>query len=283
MTLEEEKKWEEIEYKVEKIPVDQIEMGRFQSRTRKVEEGLDDLAENIRILGLINPITVYKRPDGKYELIAGQRRFMAITDILGWKIIPARMLSIQPTETEAKAISLSENIIRAPLASSDLKDSIMLLYTRCGASGGAISRTLGIPYPIVLSVIKYEGLPSALKKEVDEGKADVDLAKRATGATLRSDGTVDEEKAVRMTAIMKTLMPEQQKTLTKTARERPEATIEELAEEARKIPRTKRFMITLLMDEFNALGKYAKSEEIDEKEAAVRVLTKTLKDLGYLA
>lgn len=84
-----ERDWERIEYKVEKIPVNEIETGRFQSRTRKIEEGLDELAENIRLLGLINPVTVYKRPDRIYELIAGQRRFLAISEILGWTEIPA--------------------------------------------------------------------------------------------------------------------------------------------------------------------------------------------------
>jgi len=77
-------------------------------------------------------------------------------------------------------------------------------------------------------------------------------------------------------------MPDQQKTLIKVVKERPEATIEEAAEEARKIPKTKRFQITLLMDEFRALEKYADSEGVDFREAAVRGLSKVLKDLGYL-
>jgi len=280
---QEGKKWEEMEYHVEKISMDDIEMGRFQSRTRKIEEGLDDLAENIRLLGLINPITVYKRPDGKYDLIAGQRRFLATKEILGWETIPARILPSEPTEAEAKAISLSENIIRAPLADLDLKDSIMLLYTRCNASGPAISKTLGIPYGTVLSVIKYEGLPERLQKAVDEREVDVDLAKRATEATLLADGTIDGEKAARMASLMKTMMPEQQKAMAKSAKERPEATIDELAEEARRIPKTKRFMITLLMDEFGALSEYADSEGVHYREAAVRGLTKILKDLGFLS
>jgi len=158
----------------------------------------------------------------------------------------------------------------------------MLLYTRCEASGAAISRTLGIPYPIVLSVIKYEGLPGKLKKEVDDRKIDVDLAKRATEATLTSDGSIDEEKAVKVASIMKTLMPDQQKVLLKRTEERPEATSEELAEEAREIPRTKSFRITMLMDEYGALEEYAKSEGVNEREAAVRAIAKTLKDFGYL-
>jgi len=275
-----ERDWEKIDYTVMKIPVKDIEMGRFQSRTRKIEEGLDELAENIRLLGLISPIAVYKRPDRIYELIAGQRRFLAISEILGWEVIPARILPFEPTEVEAKAISYSENDMRKALTKRDREDSIRLLYVRCGASGSAISRTLGIPYRIVLDVIKYEELPQGLKDEVDKGDVDVDLAKRAV--VLTEDGVVDEEKSVKVAKIMKTLLPDQQKKLINITRDRPEATIDELAEEARKIPKTKRFQIILLAEEYEGLTTYAKSEEIDERVAAGRVLIQALKDMGYL-
>lgn len=276
-----ERDWERIEYKVEKIPVNEIETGRFQSRTRKIEEGLDELAENIRLLGLINPVTVYKRPDRIYELIAGQRRFLAISEILGWTEIPARILPFELTEVEAKAMSYSENDMRNALVKQDREDSIRLLYIRCGASGTQISKTLGIPYRIVLDVIKYEELPQGLKDEVDKGEVDVDLAKRAV--VLSPDGAVDEEKSVKVASIMKTLMPDQRKKLINITKERPEATIDELAEEARKIPKTKRFQIILLSEEYAGLSTYAKSEEIDERVAAGRVLVQSLKDMGYLA
>jgi ParB family chromosome partitioning protein len=276
-----EEKPRESEYKVIAIDVKLIDMGPNQARTQKVEEGLDDLAENIRLLGLLNPITVYKK-DGRYELVAGQRRFLAVSDRLKWKTIPARILPSRPKDVEAKAISLSENIIREDLTDQDLKNSIMLLYTKCGASGRAISDTLGIPYDIVLDVIKYEGLPKKLQEVVDAGDADLDLAKRATKASLDDQGRVDEKKALELLTHMRTLMPEQQKVLVKKAEERPEASIEEIVEEAKEVQRTKRITITMLMHEYDALKKYANSEGIEEKEAAVRALSKTLKNLGYL-
>jgi len=278
----EETDWESAEYEVQKIPVDKIGMGRYQARTSKVEEGLEDLADNIKKLGLINPITVFQKDDGNYELITGQRRFLAIKDILGWKMIPARILPFEPGETAAKALSLSENLFRADLAVKDIENSIRLLYIRCNASAKSISDTLGIPYAIILSYIKYEGLPETLKKDVDSGDVDVDLASRAAGASLKEDGTIDEDKASGVASVMKTLMPDQRKTLVKMAKARPAASVEELAEEARKVPRTKRFQITLLMDEYEALEQYAKTEKIDEREAASRALVKTLKDMGFL-
>lgn len=278
-----ERDWENIDYIVDKIPVDEISTGRFQSRTLNVEEGLEELAESIRIIGLINPVTLTKTTEGdkKYELIAGQRRLGAVKDILGWTKIPARVLPFIPTEAEAKALSFSENIMRNPLVSRDREASIRLLYLRCNASGMEISRTTGIPYRIVLDVIKYEELPQSLKDEVDAGEVDVDLAKRAVKAAI-SDGKVDEERAKNVAAIMKTLLPEQQKSLIKITEERPGVSIEELATEARKIPRTKAFRVTLAMDEYTSLSTYAKTEEIAERVAAARILVQSLKDMGYL-
>ncbi len=242
-----ENDWESAEYEVRKIPIDRIEMGRFQARSSKVEVGIEDLADNIKKLGLLNPITVFERADGYFELIAGQRRFLAIKDILGWNTIPARILPSEPGEVRAKAISLSENIMRRDLTTKDIENSIRLLYVRCGASAPAISETLGIPYHIVLNVIKYESLPQTLKDDVDDGKVDIDLANRASGAALQENGTV-----------------------------------EEIAVEARKVPRTKRFQITLLMDEFEALGEYATTQNVGERVAAARVVVDSLKNMGFL-
>lgn len=278
----EETDWESAEFEVRKIPVDRIEMGRFQARSSKVDVGLEDLADNIKKLGLLNPITVFERADGCFELISGQRRFLAIKDILGWNTIPARLLPSEPGEVRAKAISLSENIMRKDLTSKDIENSIQLLYVRCGASAPSISKTLGIPYHIVLNVIKYDSLPQTLKDDVDAGNVDIDLANRASGAALQENGTVDEGKASRLANVMKTLMPDQRKTLVKMAKARPAATVEEIANEARRVPRTKRFQITLLMDEFEALGEYAKKQNVGEREAAARVVVDSLKNMGFL-
>jgi ParB family chromosome partitioning protein len=278
-----EKDWEKLGYKVEPIPVDKVDMGQFQARTKKVEEGLEDLAENIRKLGLLNPVTVYQKPDGRFDLIAGQRRFLAVTDRLKWKTIPARILPYEPSDSEAKAISLSENIIREDLAESDVKNSIMLLYTRCGASGTAISETLGIPYWVVLSVLKYEDLPKKLKQAVDKQEIDVDLATRATNLAIQPDGKVDEEFAVEVAQNMKTMLPEQQKALVKNVKENPDTPLEDNVEEAKKAQKTKQIRISLLMHEYDALDKYANAEKIESvHEAAWRALTNKLKEMGYL-
>ena len=273
--MTEEKK---IEFK--EVLLDLIDAGPSQARTRKVEENTDELAENIKCLGLINPISVYKKEDGRYELIAGQRRLIAV-EKLGWKTITARILPHKPSDVEAKAISLSENIMREKLTASDIKDSIIMLYHRCDASARTISKTLGIPYWLVLDTIKYEALPNELKKMVDEGM-EVEIAKKAVDFSTMPDGTVDIEKAVALAPELKMLVPSQMKKIKVISRENPAAPAEELLESAKEAPQTRRIYIEMLLEEYSGLRKAASAKGISETEAAYTGLITWLKDEGFL-
>ena len=75
------------------------------------DSSLDDLASSIREKGLLNPITVMKRDDGTYDLIVGQRRFLACRKI-GWRTIPA-IVRDKLDDADATILSLIENVHRA--------------------------------------------------------------------------------------------------------------------------------------------------------------------------
>lgn len=270
---------DEIEFK--EIPLDQIDVGPWQARARKVEENTDELAENIRRLGLINPIMVYRKEDGRYELIAGQRRLIAV-EKLRWEKIMAQILAEKPSDIMAKARSFSENIFRQKLVAADVKDSIMMLYHRFNASARSISDTLGIPYWLVLDTIKYEALPDDLKKIVDEGEVDVKLAKKAVDFSMMPDGTVDVEKAVKLAPELKLLVPSQMKKLKAVTAERPDLRADQLIEEAKVAAATKRIVIELLTSEFTGLQKAAQEKGLSEEGAAYTAITTWLKDEGFL-
>lgn len=271
---------EEKKTEFKEIPLDLIDAGPLQARTRKVEENTDELAENIKCLGLINPITVYQREDGRYELVTGQRRLIAV-EKLGWKAITAKILPSKPTEVVAKAISLSENVMREKLTASDIKDSIIMLYHRCDASARTISKTLGIPYWLVLDTLKYEALPNELKKMVDEGM-EVEIAKKAVDASTMPDGTVDVQKAVALAPELKMLVPSQMKKIKALSQQNPTAPPEELLEKAKETPQTKRIYIEMLFDEYVGLKKAADAKGVSETEAAYTGLITWLKDEGFL-
>ena len=71
-----------------RIPMDMIEPNPFQPRMTFGQDALEELAESIRTLGLIQPITVRRKADGRYQIISGERRFRAC-QMAGMEMIPA--------------------------------------------------------------------------------------------------------------------------------------------------------------------------------------------------
>ena len=71
-----------------RIPVDMIEPNPFQPRMNFDKEALEELSDSIRTLGLIQPITVRKKDEGRYQIISGERRFRACR-LAGMDMIPA--------------------------------------------------------------------------------------------------------------------------------------------------------------------------------------------------
>src|SRR5688500_3901273 len=62
---------------ISEIPVEQIEVNPFQPRTHFDQEALQELAESIKVHGIIQPITVRRLANNQYQLISGERRFQA--------------------------------------------------------------------------------------------------------------------------------------------------------------------------------------------------------------
>ena len=102
---------------IKELNLDEINISEFNTRkdlgAGTEETSLDDLANSIREKGLLNPIMVRKSKDGKYDLIAGQRRFLASKKI-GLNTIPAIIRS-ELSDTDATIISLIENVQRADM------------------------------------------------------------------------------------------------------------------------------------------------------------------------
>ena len=117
---------------VKDIKMADIQMSEFNIRkdlNAGIEDtGLEDLAESIKEKGLLNPLIVRRLSDGTYELIAGQRRFLACQR-LGWETIPAIIRDITD-DTDATIISLIENVHRADLNPIDKSRAYQKIYER---------------------------------------------------------------------------------------------------------------------------------------------------------
>ena len=263
--------------KVEEIPIDEIEMGTSQTRSRKVEVGIDELSRNITKVGLLHPVLVFKT-DGKYELIAGQRRLLAVTK-LGWKKIPAQVIE-KPDETKAKMISFSETFVRKDLVKQDVIDVVLELYHKYNTMT-AVAEELGLSVPTISKYIKFERLPPQLKEMVKADKVKLDLALKATDASTMPDGNVDEDKAVQLAVQMKPLSDTQRDKQVETAAEKPESTVDELIEEANKTPVVEPLNLELLLSTAKSLKEYAKQEIKSKEEAAVELIIDGLQKAGY--
>jgi ParB family chromosome partitioning protein len=94
------------------LPVDQVVRGRYQPRREFDQQSLEELAASIRSQGVMQPVVVRRRPQGGYELIAGERRWRA-AQLAGLTNIPAMIKDV--SDEQASAMALIENIQREDL------------------------------------------------------------------------------------------------------------------------------------------------------------------------
>lgn len=116
------------------------------------DTGLEELAESIREQGLLNPLIVRECSDGTYELIAGQRRFLACQR-LGWETVPCYIKDVTD-DTDATILSLIENVHRADLNPIDKAQAYQRIYERYG-DYGRVARETGVS---VSTIKKYLAL-----------------------------------------------------------------------------------------------------------------------------
>lgn len=273
-----------------RVPIELIDAGLEIVRTRKVEKGIEELAENIKRVGLIHPLKVYKK-EGRYRLLVGQRRLMALKK-LGWKEAPVTFADEPKDPIEGVKLSLSENLpsLRHDLVKADLVDAIDRLYTKY-TSPKVIAEELGIDEDEVsdiLGLIRIEKDAPELAAEVKKKKIDepnvnwIDYGKKAVNASVRSDGIVDEKKALKLLPEIR-LLPKaaQRKRLVEFAKENPDATVEEIVEEAKKPPRIIRKSWDISTDLVERLAKASEAEDKDEDVVVELALTEWLSRKGY--
>ena len=270
---------QKVETQFQPIPVDLIQTGPEQARTSKVEEGIDELAESIKRFGLLHPVTVFPK-EGKYILLAGQRRLLAVKE-LGWQEIPANVLSTAPDAIEAKAISFSENFVRRDLTTPEKKNACIMFHHRYGNMMAA-SKALGIPYEEVREFVKYDRLHDDLKKLVDDRTFKVDEAVRAQDISQQADGSIDVEAAKRAALELKTFNSEQKSHLKDIEKEQPMLSTDEKLEEAKKPRKTKKYTIVMAVKYVEGLVKAATDMDKTEEEAAEAFIIEGLSRGGYV-
>jgi len=261
------------------IPLSSLVIGKAQVRVRDVGKEIDELAASIAKVGQLEPIVVCPaREKGKFEILTGQRRYLAHKQLKKDKIM-ACILDREVDETEAKVISVTENLVRRDLNRKDLIDACTALYRKYGSIKDVADET-GLPYPKVALYVKYDRLAPQLKKLVDNSEVDLQVALRAQDAASVS-GEFKPEEAVVLAKELSQMSGAQQKRIVKNREEDPDADITEVIEAAKTGDKITQVVVTIGAALHQSLKQYAKDEDTNVDDAAGSLIEEALSGKGY--
>ena len=162
---------------LEQVPVDLIDPNPFQPRSAFPEETLRGLAESIRSSGVLQPILV-RRVDGKYQLIAGERRLRAAR-MAGLQAVPAVIRDLGDRETLELAVT--ENVMREDLNPIEVAHAYDSLQERFQLSHEEIAARIGINRSTVSNTLRLLGLPEQIQNMVANGDVSAGHARALLG------------------------------------------------------------------------------------------------------
>src|SRR5947207_3746609 len=161
------------------IPISQVSRNPFQPRREFNPEELAELQESLKAAGLLQPITVRRRPgrDG-FELIAGERRLRAAT-MLGWKEIPAIIKDID--DKTILTLALVENLQRTDLNPIEEGQGYYRLAKEFGLTQQQIAETVGKDRTTVANMLRLLQLPESVRQLLQQGQLSMGHAKVLLG------------------------------------------------------------------------------------------------------
>ncbi len=154
---------EEVRNEVHELPIHSISPNRFQPRSIFVDEKINELAQTIETHGIIQPIVVRELQEGRYEIIAGERRFRAVSK-LGWATIPAIINNLSDTETAS--VALIENLQREELSPIEEAYAYSQLIELHQLTQEGLANQLGIGQSTVANKLRLLKLPETVQSAV---------------------------------------------------------------------------------------------------------------------
>ncbi|MCQ2364578.1 MAG: ParB/RepB/Spo0J family partition protein [Akkermansia sp.] len=154
-------------------PISEIVASPFQPRRHFDEEQIEELAASIRESGLIQPLVV-RRVDGKFELIAGERRLRAVTRLGQTEV---RVVVHEATDQEVAELTLIENLQRADLTPMEEAEQYHLLQTRFGMKQELIAQHVGKSRVVVANMVRLLDLTPTARELLNSKKISVGHAK----------------------------------------------------------------------------------------------------------
>lgn len=163
---------------VKQLPIKSISPNPNQPRRIFGNDNLKELADSIKMYGVIQPITVRKSGDGTYELISGERRLRA-SAMAGLMRIPAIIAGIN--HTDSALVALIENVQRCDLTFLEEAEAYNRLLTEFNYTQEQLARKLGKNQSTIANKVRLLRLPEAVRYMI----ADNRLTERHARALLR--------------------------------------------------------------------------------------------------
>lgn len=160
------------------IPVDMIEPNPYQPRMSFDDDALEELADSIRTLGLIQPITVRRKSGERYQIISGERRFRACRAI-GMAEIPAYVRNAD--DQGMLEMAIVENIQREDLDPIEVAMSYQRLIEECSLTQEEMAFRVGKKRASVTNTLRLLKLPAKIQHDLKVGLLTVGHAKVLLG------------------------------------------------------------------------------------------------------
>ena len=161
-----------------RIPVDMIEPNPYQPRMSFDDDAMRELAQSIKTFGLIQPITVRRKGDDKYQIISGERRYRA-SILAGMDMIPAYIRDA--SEQGMLEMAIVENIQRENLDPIEVAMSYQRLMDECRLTQEQMADRVGKKRASVANQLRLLKLPAKVQHDLKVGLVSVGHAKVLLG------------------------------------------------------------------------------------------------------
>ena len=156
------------------VPLEEIHPGRHQPRRSFHEESLAELAQSIKAQGMMQPVLLRPRPQGGYELVAGERRWRA-AGLAGLQSVPASIKEV--TDQQASVMALIENIQREDLRPLDEAGALQRLHDEYGLTHQEVADAVDKSRAAVTNALRLLSLEPAVRNLLNDGALEMGHAR----------------------------------------------------------------------------------------------------------
>lgn len=152
----------EVITKVYELPISKLQTSKFNVRKNGAFKDIADLTTNIGKIGVKSPLIVHEYPKNNYEVVSGQRRYIAARKA-GLKTVPCIIRKkMEPIDMIIE--SLSENLFRSEMTMTDKGKAAAELLKRCNGDHKKVSEILGVHISTVKKYLEANSLSQDMKK-----------------------------------------------------------------------------------------------------------------------